>query len=83
MPTPIVPKAYHRSSYLMKKKEARLTFNTRLPVSVLLELDHAAKETHRKKNNILVEAVTEWLAEYMKTTALRQRDDHHRLLRCR
>ena len=37
----------------MSDKEARTTFTTTLPVSVLLELDQAAEATHRKKNDIL------------------------------
>ncbi len=48
----------------MNDKKAYRRFTTTLPVSVLLELDRAAKETGRKKNDILVEAVTMWIKEY-------------------
>lgn len=48
----------------MKEKEVRNIFTTTLPLSVLLELDRAAKETHRKKNDILIETFSSWLREY-------------------
>lgn len=51
----------------MRDKEACRRFTTTLPVAVLLELDRAAKETGRKKNDILIEAVMEWIKEYQQT----------------
>lgn len=48
----------------MRDKEARRIFTTTLPLAFLLELDRIAKETHRKKNDILIEALSAWLHEY-------------------
>lgn len=48
----------------MNDKEASIKFTTSLPVPVLLELDRAAKEMRRKKNEIVVEALTVWFKEY-------------------
>ena len=48
----------------MNDKEARIKFTTILPVSVLLELDRAAKKMHKKKNDIVIEAVTTWMKEH-------------------
>lgn len=48
----------------MNDKDARINFTTTLPVSVLLELDRAAQEMHKKKNEIVIEALATWLREY-------------------
>lgn len=51
----------------MRDKEACRRFTTTLPVSVLLELDRAAKETRRRKNDILIEALSVWMRKYEQT----------------
>jgi len=46
--------------------EPNRPFTTTLPVAILHELDHAAKETGLRKNEILVQAFTAWNRERKK-----------------
>jgi hypothetical protein len=52
----------------MKKGERRRIFTTTLPNSVLLELDHAAKELGLRKNDILIQAFIDWNTERKKVS---------------
>jgi hypothetical protein len=42
------------------RTEPRRSFTTRLPLAILAELDRASEETGLRKNEILVQAFTEW-----------------------
>ena len=61
---------------------AERPFTTRFPITLLRELEHAAKELGLKKKDILIEAFTMWNKERQQNclTKIRNEDNFNEIL---